>query len=125
LGQLEKIVLYCNKVNYSPDYFKILRSIIPHNPDNAIKFAKMFCAKKEKPSDEKTEEEENEINERLTALNKCLDIFAEFNQIQKVTIFLIEALKQNLEVEGPLQTKILELNLSGAQGSSVQVTNLT
>jgi clathrin heavy chain len=31
-GQTDKIIPYCQKVNYTPDFVKILRNMVPVNP---------------------------------------------------------------------------------------------
>lgn len=33
---------YCQKVNYSPDFVKILRNIVPTNSEAAVSLAKMI-----------------------------------------------------------------------------------
>ena len=40
-----------------------------------------------------------------------MDVFVEVNMIQECTKFLLDALKNNRPAEGPLQTRLLELNL--------------
>ncbi len=38
-GDFERILKYCNKVNYQPNYMEILKLLIQVNPDIAVKFA--------------------------------------------------------------------------------------
>ena len=38
----------------------------------------------------------------------------EFNLVQQCTSFLLDALKNNRPAEGPLQTRLLEMNLMSA-----------
>ena len=38
-GQIDKIVLYSKKVNYSPDYVGLLQHIMRTNPDKGAEFA--------------------------------------------------------------------------------------
>ena len=45
---------------------------------------------------------------------QIVDIFMEFNLIQQCTSFLLDALKNNRPAEGPLQTRLLEMNLLSA-----------
>jgi len=40
-----------------------------------------------------------------------VDVFMETNMIQPCTAFLLDALKNNRSAEGPLQTRLLEMNL--------------
>ena len=41
-NQYDKIIPYCQKTNYSPDWIKILRNIVPVNPEAAVGLAKMI-----------------------------------------------------------------------------------
>ena len=50
------------------------------------------------------------IAERL----QVVDVFMESNMIQQCTSFLLDALKNNRPSEGPLQTRLLEMNLMHA-----------
>ena len=45
---------------------------------------------------------------------QIVDVFMEFNLIQQCTSFLLDALKNNRPAEGPLQTRLLEMNLMSA-----------
>ncbi len=45
---------------------------------------------------------------------QIVDIFMEQNMVQQCTAFLLEALKNNRPAEGPLQTRLLEMNLISA-----------
>lgn len=94
-SQFEKIILYCQKVDYHPDYIFLLRCIMRTSPENGQKFAQMLI-KEETP---------------LADLNLIVDVFMEFNLLQACSAFLLDALKNNLESEGPLQTRLLEMNL--------------
>ena len=51
---------------------------------------------------------------------QIVDIFMEANLVQQCTSFLLDALKNNRPSEGPLQTRLLEMNLMHAP----QVTKL-
>lgn len=42
---------------------------------------------------------------------QIVDVFMEYNLIQQCTSFLLDALKNNRPMEGPLQTRLLEMNL--------------
>lgn len=55
----------------------------------------------------------------VTSLNsvpflQIVDVFMEYNLIQQCTAFLLDALKNNRPSEGPLQTRLLEMNLMHA-----------
>ena len=45
---------------------------------------------------------------------QIVDVFMESNMIQQCTSFLLDALKNNRPSEGPLQTRLLEMNLMSA-----------
>jgi clathrin heavy chain len=97
-GQYQKIILYAKKVNFQPDYIFLLRCIMRMNPDHGQQFAQLLV---------------NEP-EPLADLNQIVDVFMEYNLIQQCTSFLLDALKNNRESEGYLQTRLLEMNLMSA-----------
>jgi clathrin heavy chain len=45
---------------------------------------------------------------------QIVDAFTELNQVQPVTQFLLDALRHDRPEEGPLQTRLLEINLMAA-----------
>jgi clathrin heavy chain len=47
----------------------------------------------------------------LLAVLQVVDIFLSQNMIQPATSFLLDALKDNRPEQGPLQTRLLEMNL--------------
>jgi clathrin heavy chain len=94
-GQFQKIILYAKKVGYTPDYVFLLRSIMRINPEQGAQFAQMMVADEEPLAD----------------INQIVDVFMETNMIQPCTAFLLDALKNNRPAEGPLQTRLLEMNL--------------
>ncbi|XP_022831631.1 clathrin heavy chain [Spodoptera litura] len=97
-GQFQKIVLYAKKVGYTPDYIYLLRSVMRTNPEQGAGFAGMLVA--EEPP--------------LADINQIVDVFMEQNMVQQCTAFLLDALKNNRPEEGPLQTRLLEMNLMSA-----------
>ncbi|KAK7088574.1 clathrin heavy chain 1 [Littorina saxatilis] len=97
-GQFQKIILYSKKVGFTPDYIFLLRNIMRINPEQGLQFAQMLVAD----------------DEPLADLNQVVDVFMEFNLIQQCTSFLLDALKNNRPAEGPLQTRLLEMNLMSA-----------
>jgi clathrin heavy chain len=52
--------------------------------------------------------------EPLADVSQCVDVFMECNLIQQCTSFLLDALKNNRETEGHLQTRLVEINLLSA-----------
>jgi clathrin heavy chain len=97
-GQFAKIILYAKKVNFQPDYIFLLRWIMRQNPDQGLQFAQMLV----------------QDNEPLADVSQTVDVFMEYNLIQQCTSFLLDALKNNRESEGHLQTRLLEMNLLSA-----------
>ncbi|XP_045503328.1 clathrin heavy chain [Colias croceus] len=97
-GQFQKIVLYAKKVGYTPDYIYLLRSVMRTSPEQGAGFAGMLVA--EEPP--------------LADINQIVDVFMEQNMVQQCTAFLLDALKNNRPEEGPLQTRLLEMNLMSA-----------
>uniref|UniRef100_A0A1B6FIJ1 Clathrin heavy chain n=4 Tax=Proconiini TaxID=565685 RepID=A0A1B6FIJ1_9HEMI len=97
-GQFQKIVLYAKKVGYTPDYMFLLRNVMRVNPDQGVGFAQMLV----------------QDEEPLADINQIVDILMEQNLVQQCTAFLLDALKNNRPSEGPLQTRLLEMNLISA-----------
>jgi len=97
-GQFQKIVLYAKKVGYTPDYVFLLRNVMRVNPDQGVAFAQMLV----------------QDDDPLADINQIVDIFMEQNMVQQCTAFLLDALKNNRPSEGPLQTRLLEMNLMSA-----------
>ncbi|XP_076345993.1 clathrin heavy chain 1-like isoform X1 [Tachypleus tridentatus] len=97
-GQFQKIVLYAKKVGYTPDYIFLLRQVMRINPDQGASFSQMLV----------------QDDEPLVDINQIVDVFMESNLVQQCTSFLLDALKNNRPSEGPLQTRLLEMNLMTA-----------
>lgn len=98
LGEYDKILPYCQKVNYTPDYTVLLQNIVRLNPDKGVEFATQL------------------VSQGTAGLNldKIVDVFLGQNLIQQATAFLLDALKDNLPEHGHLQTRLLEVNLMNA-----------
>jgi clathrin heavy chain len=99
LGQFDKIVLYSKKVNYTPDYIQLLQQLVRMNPDKAAELATQLVNDEQGPQ---------------VDLERVVDIFMAQNMIQQATSFLLDALKDNKPEQGPLQTRLLEMNLVNA-----------
>lgn len=95
-GQTDKIVLYCKKVGYTPDYIGLLQHIMRTNPEKGAEFAAQLV---------------NDENGPLVDVERVVDIFMSQNMIQPATSFLLDALKDNKPEQGHLQTRLLEMNL--------------
>eukprot|EP00127_Corallochytrium_limacisporum_P006523 Clim_evm54s229 gene=Clim_evmTU54s229 len=98
MGQFQKIILYAKKVGYTPDYIYFLRNLMRYDAEKGAQFATMLVQE----------------DEPLADLSSIVDCFMEYNLIQQCTAFLLDALKNNREEEGPLQTRLLEMNLQNA-----------
>ncbi|XP_019565714.2 clathrin heavy chain 2 isoform X1 [Rhinolophus sinicus] len=94
-GQFQKIVLYAQKVGYSPDWIFLLRSVMRISPDQGLQFSQMLV----------------QDEEPLASIDQIVDVFMENSLIQQCTSFLLDALKNNRPAEGHLQTRLLEMNL--------------
>ncbi|KAK8847678.1 hypothetical protein IAR55_005537 [Kwoniella newhampshirensis] len=99
LGQFDKIVLYSKKVGYTPDYAQLLQHVVRINPEKGAEFASQLV---------------NDENGPLVDLERIIDIFMSQNMLQQATSILLDALKDNKPEQGPLQTRLLEMNLVSA-----------
>jgi clathrin heavy chain len=93
-----KILPYCKQANYTPDFVKILRIIIPQNPSAAFNMAWKIVEKDEK-------------GVRKCSLIDLTKVFIEANMIRELTAIMLIALKGNSEKDARLQTKLLEVNI--------------
>eukprot|EP00179_Madagascaria_erythrocladioides_P027344 CAMPEP_0198339874 /NCGR_PEP_ID=MMETSP1450-20131203/41547_1 /TAXON_ID=753684 ORGANISM="Madagascaria erythrocladiodes, Strain CCMP3234" /NCGR_SAMPLE_ID=MMETSP1450 /ASSEMBLY_ACC=CAM_ASM_001115 /LENGTH=1712 /DNA_ID=CAMNT_0044044827 /DNA_START=107 /DNA_END=5242 /DNA_ORIENTATION=+ len=98
-GAYDKIVAYASKANFTPDYAAILGGVVASNPAAAASFAKMLLT--------------NEAG-ALADPNQVMDVFMQRQLVQEVTGVMLEYLKANRADQGPLQTRILEINLQFA-----------
>ncbi|KAJ3123689.1 hypothetical protein HK100_011525 [Physocladia obscura] len=95
-GQYNKIILYCKKVGYSPDYIQLLQFILRIDPSKGSEFATLLV---------------NDESGPLVSLEQIVDVFAGLNMVQQATGFLLDALKDNKPEQSGLQTRLLEMNL--------------
>lgn len=95
LGQFDKILPYCQKVGYNPDYTNLIQNLVRVNPDKASEFATSLLSSPDA-----------NLN-----VEQIADLFFSQNYIQQGTAFLLDALKNDTPAEGHLQTKVLEINL--------------
>ncbi|KAK9449233.1 uncharacterized protein V1518DRAFT_417454 [Limtongia smithiae] len=98
-GQFEKILAYCTKVSYTPDFAVLLQNLIRINAEKGAEFANQLA---------------NHEGGALVDISKVVDIFLSQNMIQQATAFLLDALKNNVPEQGLLQTRLLEINLLSA-----------
>ncbi|KAG7890259.1 hypothetical protein KL907_004218 [Ogataea polymorpha] len=94
LGQFDKILPYCERSNYHPNFTVLIQNILRVNPDKAAEFATQLYS------------QQPDLD-----VQKVADIFLSQNYIQQGTAFLLDALKEDKPSEGHLQTRLLEVNL--------------
>lgn len=94
LGQFDKILPFCEKIGYTPNFTVLIQNILRVNPDKAAEFAVSLL------------QSQPDLN-----VQQIADIFFSQNYIQQATAFLLDALKEDKPADGQLQTKLLEVNL--------------
>ena len=97
LQQFDKILPYCQKVNYQPNFLVLISSLIRTSPDSASEFATSLFQNPETASQ--------------LDIEKISDLFFSQNHIQQGTSLLLDALKGDTPDQGHLQTRVLEVNL--------------
>lgn len=97
MGDFGAVVQFAKKANHHPDYVILLQNLVRQDPKKAEAFAKMLVA--DVPP--------------LVNISTVVDIFMQLGRIQETTAFLLEALKGDRPEDGPLQTRLLEINLLG------------
>lgn len=70
---------YIQRTNHSPDFIKLLKNIVPVNPEAAVGFAKII-----------TNREGGNIPK--ASIDSVVQVFLENGRIQETTAFLLEAL---------------------------------
>ncbi|KAI1336912.1 clathrin heavy chain [Xylariaceae sp. FL0016] len=99
LGQFEKILPYCQKTGYQPDWITLLQHIVRTNPERGAEFASTLA---------------NNEGGSLIDIERVVDVFQSQSMVQQATAFLLDALKDNRPEQGHLQTRLLEMNLMSA-----------
>ncbi|GMM30889.1 clathrin heavy chain [Martiniozyma asiatica (nom. inval.)] len=94
LGQFDKIMPFCEKVNYKPNFMVLIQNIVRSNPDKAAEFATSLL------------NSQPDID-----VQQIADVFFAGNYFQQATAFLLDALKEDKPADGQLQTRLLEVNL--------------
>nr|KAK5443958.1 Clathrin heavy chain [Exophiala xenobiotica] len=98
-GRFEEILPYAREVGYQPDFTSLLQHIVRANPEKGAEFASQLANNEGGP---------------LVDIDRVVDVFMSQNMIQQATAFLLDALKENREEQGQLQTRLLEMNLLNA-----------
>ncbi|CCE62974.1 hypothetical protein TPHA_0D03380 [Tetrapisispora phaffii CBS 4417] len=97
LQQFEKILPYCQKVNYQANFLVLLSTVMRSSPDRASEFATSLI--------------QNPETAAQLDIEKIADMFFSQNHIQQGTSLLLDALKSDTPDQGHLQTRVLEVNL--------------
>lgn len=103
LGQFSKLLMYARKVSYQPDWTGLLERTLAVDQTKAGELAKALLEDGEIPLD----------------LEATFNMFAEIGNVQQATYFILDKLKEDSADLGPLQTRLLALNLE----HSSQVAN--
>lgn len=96
LGQFSKLLLFAKKVGYAPDWLALIRSTLAQDVNRAAELAKALLEDPETSS---------------LDLEATFELFAEAGHVQAATFFALDRLKQDTPDLGPLQTRLLTLNL--------------
>ncbi len=80
---------------------KILRAVVPQNPQAAVNLAKMITVR-------------DATGQPKIPLDGVVQVFLENSRVQETTAILLEALKGNRPDEAHVQTKLFEINLMSA-----------
>lgn len=97
LQQFEKIIPYCEKVGYQPNFLVLISSLIRTSADRASEFAISLL--------------QNPNTASQIDIGKIADLFFSQNHVQPGTSLLLDALKGDTPDQGHLQTRVLEVNL--------------
>ena len=98
-GQQEKIMPYCTKVEYAPDWTQVIGACIRMNPTAAQQLASTVVT----------------AGAALDSM-QIFEAFVAMQMLEQGTAFALDALKgESSEEKGPLQTRVLEANLMGGQ----------
>jgi clathrin heavy chain len=98
-GQMDKIMTYVQKVEYNPDWTIVVQSCIRMNATAAQQLASTVLAAG--------------VSMDVMAV---FDAFIQCQLVEPATAFALDALKgESTEEKGPLQTRVLEVNLTMGQ----------
>ncbi|PSK55155.1 hypothetical protein B9Z65_2544 [Elsinoe australis] len=97
-GNFEQILPYSKEVGYTPDFNALLQHIVRVNPERGAEFASSLAKE----------------DAGLIDISRVLDIFQSQGMIQQATAFGLDVLSANREEDGPLQTRLIEMNLMNA-----------
>ncbi|CAK75677.1 unnamed protein product (macronuclear) [Paramecium tetraurelia] len=96
-GQIELAMQLQQQFGVSTDYMAMLRNMMMQSPEQALAMAKSLYQR------------DQSIN-----VHQIAELFEQFQRLPEMTAFLVECMKNNRAEDGPLQTKVLCLNLQAA-----------
>lgn len=89
-GDYAKIVPYCSRAGYRPNFVFILQNLVHANPAAASEFAKQLVKAEGGP---------------LVEIPACIDVFMQFNRLAEASAFLVDVLAGDKPEEGFLQVR--------------------
>jgi clathrin heavy chain len=98
-GQFAQLVQWCAQERYSPDWLRIVAALLASNPQGAVNLAKLLLTAEGGP---------------LADRAALIEVFISRNMLQETTAVLLDVLAGNKPEDGPLQTRLLEMNLRQA-----------
>ncbi|KAI8476142.1 MAG: vesicle coat protein clathrin, heavy chain [Monoraphidium minutum] len=96
-GDMGALMAYTGQSGGSLNYMQLMQQLMMNNPAGAVSLAKMVAKQTPPPAGCDT--------------NSIADLFLQRNMVREATAFLLDALAGDKPEEGPLQTKLLEINL--------------
>eukprot|EP00879_Flechtneria_rotunda_P000465 GHRR01000566.1.p1 GENE.GHRR01000566.1~~GHRR01000566.1.p1 ORF type:complete len:1351 (+),score=578.78 GHRR01000566.1:197-4249(+) len=94
-GDMSALQAYTGQTGGQLNYLQLLQQLMMNNPSGAVSLAKMVAKQTPPPVD----------------VNTMADLFLQRNMVREATGFLLDALAADRPEDGPLQSKLLEINL--------------
>jgi len=93
VGEFKRVLAYCQKVNYEPNYLDLFKKLVQVNRDAAVQFAIQL-------------HEKNVLDPKVV-----VDILVQVSAIKQATAYLLGILVGDRPEDAELQTRLLEINL--------------
>lgn len=97
-GNFDQILPYSKSTGYTPDFNALLQHIVRVNPEKGAEFATSLAKE----------------DAGLIDTTRVLDVFQSQGMIQQATAFGLDVLSADRPEDGPLQTRLIEMNLMNA-----------
>ncbi|KAL8431096.1 hypothetical protein ACSSS7_005501 [Eimeria intestinalis] len=94
-GKIDELLEFATQTRMQADYSSLLRSMLASNPEGAVAFAQKLLSA-EPP---------------LIDANSVVDVLQQQGRFQELSSLLLDYLKGNKPEQGPLQTRLFEINL--------------